>query len=221
MQYLDIHTHRVKQSEEVLSVQSLSLTDDRLFLAMPKTKPISVGLHPWFSTLANLETHLRYLRVVATQTNVKLIGECGLDRLRGGKMEDQLHILTQQIILAEELGKPLILHCVKAFSELIQLNDKRKIAAPMVIHGFNKNEILGEQLLAKGFYLSFGADLLKQESGGAQLVQKTDRFFLETDESNVPIQEIYAYVANLKKCTMEDLKARIFEDWNKITNINV
>ena len=96
MQYLDIHTHHVAQRKEVLSVQSLTLTDN-IFLAMPKTKPISVGLHPWFATIAALETRLKYLAVVTLQKNVKLIGECGLDKLRGEKLEDQVYILTQQI----------------------------------------------------------------------------------------------------------------------------
>ncbi len=221
MHYLDIHTHLDKQNHEVLSVQSLTLTDDQLFLAMPKTKPISVGLHPWFSTLSNLDTHLSYLSVIAMQQNVKLIGECGLDKLRGDKIEDQIYILTQQIILAEQLGKPLILHCVKAFSELIALKDKLKVKVPMIIHGFNKNEEMGKQLLAKGFILSFGADLLKPKSGASKLIQKTDQFFLETDGSDVPIEEIYAHAAFLKNCSVEELKARIFSDWKKMIKNNV
>lgn len=220
MQYLDIHTHLDKQNHEVLSVLSLTLTDG-LFLSTPTSRFISVGLHPWFSTLSNLDTHLRYLSVIAMQQNVKLIGECGLDKLNGDKMEDQIYILTQQIILAEQLGKPLILHCVKAFSELIDLKGKLKVKVPMIIHGFNKNEEMGKQLLAKGFILSFGADLLNPQSGAAKLVQKTDHFFLETDDSDVAIEEIYAHTAFLKNCAVEELKARIFSDWKKIIKNNV
>lgn len=217
MQYLDIHTHNAKQNKEVLSIQSLTLTDP-LFLDVPKNRPISVGLHPWFSTIAELEPHLHYLSAIAKQKNVKLIGECGLDKLRGEKIETQIYILTQQIILAEQLKKPVILHCVKSFSELIQLKNQLNVKIPMIIHGFNKNEQLGEQLLAKGFYLSFGVGILNNESGAAKLVQKTDRFFLETDESRVPIEKIYAHASNLKKCSVEDIKARIFADWEKLIN---
>jgi len=220
MNYLDIHTHHAKQKKGVISVQSLTLTSD-LFLAMPKTKPIAVGLHPWYAKLSELTINLRYLNVIARQANVKLIGECGLDKLRGEKIEDQIHILTQQIILAENLNKPIILHCVKSFSELIALKDKLKVKVPMIIHGFTKNEELGEQLLAKGFLLAFGAGVLKSDSGPAKLIQKTDHFFLETDNSDIPIEEIYAYVANLKKCSIEVLKARIFTDWEKLMNLNV
>ncbi len=220
MQYLDIHSHHVTQRKEVFGVQSLTLTDG-IFLAMPKTKPISVGLHPWYATLADLETQLRYLAVIAKQSNVKLIGECGLDKTRGEKLEDQVYILTQQILLAEQLNKPLILHCVRAFSELIALKETLGVKVPMIIHGFNKNEKLGEQLLAKGFCLSFGSAVLKAESGAAKLIQKMDQFFLETDESEIPIEEIYAHVANLKKCKVEDLKARIFADWKKLLRDDV
>lgn len=219
MLYLDIHTHHVTQKNGVLSVQSLTLTEN-IFLAMPKTKPISVGLHPWFASLAELETDLRYLNVVATQNNVKLIGECGLDKVKGEKIENQIDILTQQILLAEKLGKPLILHCVRAFAELIQLKEKLNVKVPMIIHGFNKNEMLGEQLLNKGFFLSFGESILKDQSGAANLVKKTDRFFLETDQSKVPIEKIYTHAANLKKCSVEDLKARIFADWENLIRNN-
>ena len=215
MQYLDIHTHHAWQNDNVIGIQSLSLTND-LFLAMPKTKLISVGLHPWYAKLDTLETQMRYLRVVARQKNVKLIGECGLDKLRGEPIDVQIEILTQQILLAEKLNKPLILHCVKAFSELISLKDKLNVKVPMIIHGFNKNKELGKQLLAKGFILSFGAGILKPNSSVAQLLQETDHFFLETDDSDISIEEIYSYAANLKKCSVEVLKARIFADWEKL-----
>ncbi len=220
MQYLDIHTHHSKQKKNVISIQSLSLTSD-IFLAMPKSKPISVGLHPWFAELGQLATYLKYLNVIARQENVKLIGECGLDKIRGEQLENQLLILKEQIQLAEKLAKPLILHCVKSFSELIAIKGKMHVKVPMIIHGFNKNEELGVQLLEKGFLLSFGASLLKAESGASKLVQKIDNFFLETDDSETPIEEIYAHVANLKKCSVEVLKARIFADWEKLVSNKV
>ncbi|QDW26845.1 hydrolase TatD [Pedobacter sp. KBS0701] len=215
MDFLDIHTHKVATQPGVISIQSLSLTND-IFLAMPKTKPISVGLHPWFAKIDQLEMQMKYLSVVANQANVKLIGECGLDRLRGESMENQLFILAKQIELAEKINKPLILHCVKCFSELIAIKERLKVKVPMIIHGFNKNEQLGQQLLDKGFFLSFGITVLKENSGAAKLIQSTDHFFLETDDSDISIEEIYQAAAILKKCTVDELKARIFADWNKL-----
>ncbi|TCD27470.1 hydrolase TatD [Pedobacter psychrodurus] len=219
MDFLDIHTHKTATQAGVISIQSLSLTND-IFLAMPKTKPISVGLHPWFAKIDHLELQMKYLTVVANQPNVKQIGECGLDRFRGEKLENQIIILEKQIGLAEKINKPLILHCVKCFSELIAIKDRLKVKVPMIIHGFNKNEELGQQLLDKGFLLSFGLAVLKENSSAAKLIQSTNNFFLETDDTDISIEEIYQAAAILKKCSVDELKARIFTDWKKLNSKN-
>ena len=215
MDFLDIHTHRATQRKGSMSIQSLSLTSD-IFLAMPKTKPISIGLHPWYATLDKLETQMKYMSVLANQPNVKLIGECGLDHLKGEQIENQIIILETQIKLAEKLNKPLILHCVKAFSELIKIKDQLKVSVPMIIHGFNKNKALGLQLLKKDFLLSFGTAILKESSGASQLICSTDLFFLETDDSETPIEEIYSAAAKLKNCSVDELKACMFANWKKL-----
>ncbi|MCZ4225273.1 TatD family hydrolase [Pedobacter rhodius] len=215
MDFLDIHTHKTAQQKGVTSIQSLSLFSD-IFLAMPKTKPISIGLHPWYATSDKLEIQLRYLVVLAKQPNVKLIGECGLDKLKGENLENQTVILEHQIALAEALNKPLILHCVKAFSALIEVKERLKVKVPMIIHGFNKNEELGKQLMAKGFLLSFGAAVLKADSGAVKLLQESEIFFLETDDSKTSIEEIYQAAASLKKCSVDELKALIFANWKKL-----
>jgi TatD DNase family protein len=213
--FLDIHTHKTAMQSGATRIQSLSLTDD-IFLAIPRKKPISIGLHPWYATIDKLELQMKYLTVLAKQSNVKLIGECGLDKLKGEKLENQLAMLEQQILLAEELNKPLILHCVKSFSELIEMKEKLNVKVPMIIHGFNKNEELGKQLVAKGFYLSFGSTILKENSASAKLIKTLDCFFLETDDSGTTIQEIYQAVAEIKKCTVDELKAIIFANWKKL-----
>ena len=215
MEFLNIHTHKTIQQKDVKSIQSLSLTSD-IFLAMPKTKPISIGLHPWYATSDKLDLQMKYMAVLARQVNVKFIGECGLDKLRGESLTDQITILEKQIALAEHLNKPLILHCVKAFSELTEIKERLKVTVPMIIHGFNKSEELGRQLLAKGFLLSFGAASLKAHSGASNLIKQYDAFFLETDDSEISIYEIYQAAANLKKCSVDELKALIFANWNKL-----
>ncbi|MET0570160.1 MAG: TatD family hydrolase [Pedobacter agri] len=216
MDFLDIHTHKSAQQKGVESIQSLSLTSD-IFLAMPKTKPISIGLHPWYASIEKLEIQLKYLSVLAKQTNVKLIGECGLDKLKGESLKNQILILEHQVALAERLNKPLILHCVRAFSELIELKGRLKVKVPMIIHGFNKNEELGKQLISKGFLLSFGTAILKENSGASKLLKSYDDFFLETDDAETSIEEIYETAANLKKCSVDELKALIFANWNKLS----
>lgn len=215
MQYLDIHTHQPAPKHNVMSILSLSLTDDNLYPLTSSTL-VSVGLHPWFARFEKLEIQLKNLKNKAQQQNVKMIGECGLDKLRGECLTNQIIILEKQVELAEELKKPLILHCVKAFSELIEVKKRLKVKVPMIIHGFSKNEELGKQLISKGFLLSFGTSVLKADSGVTKLIKDTDNFFLETDDSVTPLKEIYEATAILKKCSVDELKARIFADWNKL-----
>lgn len=211
MQFIDIHTHRFSQNEEVIAVKSISLGHDDL-PNLQQNQPLAVGLHPWYAKLENLDEQLAILTQIAKEDKVCFIGECGLDSLRGEKMSNQLEVLEAQILLAQELQKPVILHCVKAFDELVALKKKLNVTIPMVVHGFNKSEQLGQQLLNLGFQLSFGKSILNPNSGAAKLLTQIPHFFLETDDSDVEIEEIYTAAANLKKCSIDQLKARIFAD---------
>lgn len=215
MDFLDLHTHKTAIKSGEITIQSLSLTDD-IFLAMPKKKPISIGLHPWYASIKKLELHIKYLTVLAKQDNVKMIGECGLDKIKGESLENQLIILAKQIALAEQLNKPLILHCVKSFAELIAIKEQLKVKVPMIMHGFNKNETLGRQLLDKGFFLSFGAAILKENSAAAKLIKELDFFFLETDDSQTSIEEVYHAAAKIKNISIDELKQVIFANWEKL-----
>ncbi len=215
--FLDIHTHTTKNEKDVVAIQSLSLTENES-QSPSKNNPISIGIHPWYGKLEELSKTMKYLNVVARQENVKLIGECGLDKLKGEAMNNQLQVLKAQIVLAEELKKPLILHCVKAFDELIELKKKLKPSVPMIIHGFDKKNEMAQQLVNQGFFLSFGAAVLRSEAL-ALVVEKADySFFLETDNKGVDIVEIYRKVADIKKVKLDELKDIIFANWNKLLN---
>ena len=214
MNYLDIHTHHEEQFPGVTRILSLSLTQERAF-EFPD-REISVGLHPWFAKFEQLDAQFNQLLQVASLPQVKMIGECGLDRLKGPALPDQIEILKKQLALAMDVRKPVLLHCVRCFDELIALQKEMKLDIPMVLHGFNKKKELGRQMQSKGFHLSFGKALLDPESGAATLVREGDVFFLESDDTEHPIEEIYEAAANLKKCSIPELKALIFANWEKI-----
>jgi TatD DNase family protein len=213
--FLDLHTHYTRTINGAVAIQSLAISES-VFLAMPKTKPISIGIHPWFSKADDFEKNMKYLRVLAQQSNVKMIGECGLDKLRGEPLDFQIKALTAQIQLAAALNKPVVLHCVKAFDELIALKKQLRPQVPLIIHGFNKNSALGSQLIQQGFYLSFGAAVLSSENVQKLLQEIGVNFFLETDDAEVSIESIYQKVAELKKTTVDELKDIIFANWRKI-----
>lgn len=215
MQFLDIHTHQQDEQPGVRSILSLSLTSDQVPV-LSEERDVSVGLHPWFATMQNLEEEFSRLAEIARSPQVKLIGECGLDRLKGESLENQLLILKKQLRFAAEINKPVILHCVKCFDELMAVKKEMNLNIPYILHGFNKHEKLGRQLLSKGFFLSFGKAILNADSGAAATLKEIDVFFLETDDADCNISEIYEAAANLKNCSINELKALIFANWKKI-----
>lgn len=173
---IDIHTH-IPKPHAIISVD-------------PSDQPphfthgyhYSVGIHPWHANsgpFANVEALAQSPQVVA-------IGETGLDRLKGPSIDVQLALLHQHIALSEQLHKPLILHCVKAFNELIALHRQTTPTQPWIIHGFRGKPQLAAQLVKENLYLSFG-----QHFNPAVLESvPPHRILLETDCSNLPISQI-------------------------------
>ena len=145
------------------------------------------------------------------------IGECGLDKRIDIPMELQQSVFEQQILLAQKHNKPVIIHCVAAFQEVIEIRNKLKITVPLIIHGFSKNIQLAKQLLDNGFYLSFGKYLIRNPE--LELVfaaVPNDRFFLETDTAEQTIQDVYALAAKYKKSTVTELQELVSINFNSV-----
>ena len=178
----------------------------------------SAGIHPK-DILGDFETQLSWLRKVATDKNCVAIGECGLDSLLPINFEVQKNAFLKQIFLANDLKKPLIIHCVRQFQQVSELQKFTEV--PMVIHGFNKRSTIGNELLAKGFYFSFGKSLLQNVD--LQLFFKNipaNKFFLETDAADININSVYEKASEIKNIPIEKLVEIIQENLQKIS-INI
>lgn len=116
------------------------------------------------------------------------IGESGLDRLRGASLDRQEAIFRRQVAISESVGKPMILHVVKAFPEIMRLRRELSPAQPWVIHGFRGKPQLAAELLREGFYISLGERFNRET---AEIIP-ADRLFVETDESRLSVEEIAA-----------------------------
>lgn len=214
MDYLDIHTHQRRQQTEVKNV--LNVRADEIS-ALDSDGWISVGVHPWYFTAADCERQLQAVECHAGDAAVKLIGECGFDRLRGPELTVQRKAFVGQAALALQYNKPMIIHCVRAFDELLRQGRPYVSTVPMIVHGFNKSPQLGAQLGRHGFLLSFGHALGQPSSGAAATFRQIQPpFFLETDDSSLDISEIYAYAAFLRNIAIDELKALIFASWKKL-----
>lgn len=196
MDFFNIHTHSLVHPESEILAQSPDLfPSDKL--------PVytSIGIHPWFLTEENAESQWKALQKQVSHPSVLAIGEGGLDKLKGPDMELQVKILKQQVALSEEKSLPLIIHCVKAFNELIQLKKELRPHQPWIIHGFRGKEALAIDCIRHGFYLSYGEHF--QEN--ALKATPQEKLFIETDESGIPVQEIYQSIALVHGIGLQEL----------------
>ena len=116
-------------------------------------------------------------------------------------MEFQETVIRKEIALSEEENLPLVIHCVRAFNELLQLHKELKPKQPWVIHGFRGKKEVAEMLLKAGFYLSFGDSF--QDT--ALCAVPLNRLFIETDESDKNIERLYRRVADVRGEALEVL----------------
>jgi TatD DNase family protein len=213
--FVDIHSHIENTHGGTLTVQNIIIGEEPIQEPLNQQHCYSAGIHPWYISKTNWEQQLIQLENMLNQPQVKLVGECGLDRLNGPDLQLQQQVFERQIQLAEKFKKPLIIHCVKCFSELLQIKKKTQPTVPLIIHGFNNKVEIASQLLNVGFNFSLGAALLNANSNAAQLIKHLpdNRIFLETDDKKVSISEIYQAAASLKNISLNQLKDIIFAHW--------
>lgn len=183
---IDFHTHCLDARDAVISLPS----DVAAAAAVIASRPdgtFSVGLHPWdTATSTDLDAGLERLAALASAPQVVAIGETGLDRLRGADIATQSTIFGRHIELSEQLGKPLVIHCVKAWDILLELHRRYRPSMPWGVHGFRGNPTLASQLLDKGFYLSLGEHF----NAATAAIIPDDRLLIETDDCPLPITGI-------------------------------
>ena len=236
---VDIHCHRVKAASnwQILSVdihqiiecqnsefQHLLQTADRLQtqpndISSPSNFYFSLGVHPWFLERQDIASAMRMLNHYRHHPRLLAVGECGLDKTIPPDLSKQIIVFRKQIELAEGWQKPLVIHCVRAFNELTQIKKAVKSTQPWIIHGFNNNPQLAEQLLKQDCYLSLGKALLQKQSNAAQVLQNMplDRLFLETDDaSDISISAIYDAAAKMTGLTIDALRQRIFSNFKRV-----
>jgi len=199
--FVDIHTHSVPDADSA-AIQNLTFTEAGKVFASNQKGLFSVGFHPWFANEFSEKSMLQ-LEKWARDDRLALIGECGLDKNGKVPLQKQIDVFQQQIRLSERIQKPLIIHCVGCFNELFDLKKTIKPQQRWIIHGFRGKPQLAEQALKIGCFLSFG------EHFNPESVRLTpiDKLLIETDESSLPVEELYKQIAILKEIETSKLTA--------------
>ena len=207
MGFFDFHHHDAAKN---LGIYNLKFNE------IPPENYFSAGIHP-DAVADDFEEKLKWIREISAHKNCIAIGECGLDGLIDVDEKLQQKAFLAQIEIANSLQKPLIIHCVKRFSQLLKFRKMSKV--PMIVHGFNKRKTIGDDLLKNGLCLSFGKSVLYNVN--LQDFVKhlpIEKLFLETDSADFEIKELYQKVADLKNMRLEDLSKKIK---NNLQNLQI
>ncbi len=214
MGLLNLHTHHPTRAPGFVEIESVYLGQ----IKAPAADWYSVGLHPWYVQGLDSAAAGQWLRVEAARADVLAVGEAGLDKVTTTPWVDQLAAFRLCVEVSEEAGKPLIIHCVRAFSEILAEKKRVRPRQPWIFHGYAKAEKTAEQLLHEGCYLSFGAALLSK-GHPAQTALKhcpPDRFFFETDDQAISIREIYHQAAVLLNLPEQAVKQQVWSNFQQV-----
>lgn len=214
MEFYDVHTHQIFLEENDDPYHSCIFDVYPLEFEVAKESynrhAFSCGIHPWYSE--DSDTQMAYLNEIAPNPRIIAIGETGLDRLKGPSFEIQIPVFKKHIELSEKLRKPVIIHCVKAWEELIRVRRETHPTQPWIIHGYRGKPELTEQLLWEGFLFSVG-DQINVDS--MQLIP-LDAIFCETDEDEMSIREVYQQAARSLNMEIETFASHIAENVRRI-----
>ena len=188
---IDIHTHNAQAQAQTID---------------------TVGIHPWHALETDIsEVELAVAKIVA-------IGEIGLDFACDVPKEVQISVFREQLAIAEREGKAVVLHCVRAFEEVIKIISEYRLQA-VIFHGFIGSVEQAQRAVRQGYYLSFSERTFRSpKTIEAMRSTPLSSLFVETDESSTPIEEIYNKIAELRGISITELLHATEENFNRIFN---
>lgn len=207
--YVDFHTHQINASEETVSVYNLLLPN----CIVPSNVLISAGLHPWHADKIDQRDLALILEKLGSDQRLMALGETGLDKKSTVSIEIQKEVFEFQMKWAIKLHKPLVIHCHRAWDEMILLTNR--FPFQKIVHGFHESLELTTRLVKEKFHFSIGAAILNDASRLNQSIHgiPLDQLHFETDESTLPIEHIYSKAAEVLKINLIDLKAIIYQNF--------
>ena len=210
--FINLHTHQFSKDSEVIEIVN------QYPWAFDASIPnYSIGIHPWFIDENRLAADLDCIAEKLQLAPCLALGECGLDKRIDIPMAVQMSVFRKQLEIVKQTNKPVVLHCVAAYEEMIAIKKEMKIANPMIVHGFSKNEQVAQSLLNNGFYLSFGKYLVRNpEMEKVLKFVPENQILLETDTIEESIYQVYEKAAAVKGISVAEMKAIFFDNFSRI-----
>lgn len=178
-----------------------------------------------------------YYKNLALDEKTVAIGETGLDYYhlgqenREAQIELQKEIFLRHLELARQVGKPVVIHCREAHSDILAILSGWDITG--MIHSFSGRWSQAQEYLKKGFYLGFnGIITFARDYDKVIKNMPLERLVLETDcpylapvpfrgKRNEPLYVKYVAekIAQIKNISFEGVASATTENAKRLFNI--
>lgn len=214
MRYINVHSHHKPRFENEWCLRN-AYTQLAPNALRKLSYPVSVGLHPWHVNRLSLGSCQAYLNQCVMLENVLALGETGLDLSCDIPLAVQVPYFELHLKIAEQTGKPLVVHAVRTYHLFVPYLKKSKV--PFIFHQFNGNKQEIGQLMHHSAYFSFGKNLFTRKGMDAYNEIPGDRKFLETDNvSHIHIADIYGKASELTRCSETELAEQLEQNYTQV-----
>lgn len=215
----DIHTHAAMPFTDRWAMRNL-LPSELLLLKHTDFPAYSCGLHPWYLRAGQYAEDWDKCRLAAHLPQIWAIGETGLDRAINIPFDWQKKVFAEHIALSETVGKPLIIHCVRAYPDVLQLRKQTKAEQPWIFHGFQGNAQIAQDCWRNGCYLSFGHAFLHPTSKLRAIfaAAPASGIFLESDDRAAAgtFEAVVETATLLRQTSAEQLRQQLWENMQSV-----
>lgn len=190
---VNIHTHRPAAGERSL---------------------LTAGIHPWCAA-ADSPADAAELRAALGDSldGAQAIGETGLDFACTADRTAQERLFRAHMQLAAQMRLPVVVHCVRAFEPVMKILGEYPLPA-VLFHGFVGSAEQARRAVGRGYWLSFGLRSLRSpRTVEAMRAVPAERMFVETDDDDTAIEDIYRMAAEALGADVETLKRRFDENY--------
>jgi TatD DNase family protein len=216
-------------------------------LTDPLSLPLVLGLHrdhPWIMAAAGihphrakdlLASHLEGLRELARTGKIAAVGEIGIDHHYDfSPAPVQVEAFRTQLLLAQELALPAIIHSRNAGREIVSAVEETGFSRGGILHCFTEDRETAERMIGLGFLISFSGILTYRNASGLREVAASlplDRLLIETDspflvphalrgekKRNEPlfVIETARVLAEVKQVSLEEVAAVTADNYRRL-----
>jgi TatD DNase family protein len=200
--------------------------------------------YPWITAAAGvhphqakdfLPSHLDTLRELAEAGEIAAVGEIGIDHhYKFSAAAAQSEVLRAQLLLAQELTLPVIIHSRNAGREIVAAVEEARFSQGGILHCFTEDMETAERMIGLGFLISFSGILTYRNASGLREIAAAlplEKLLVETDspylvpqalrdrwKRNEPlfVVETAKVLAELKNLSLEEVAAATGDNYRSL-----